>query len=88
MSYDNPTKEDVMLAGRSCEVIEDHPTRREGRTKVLLGYTGPDEPIHIVANVRLFEADFSRRVEVVTVYRPEAPFWVDERTHGREKRDD
>lgn len=89
MSYDDlTTKEDVMSAGGSCEVIEDYPNRREGRTKVLLGYTGPNEPIHIVANVRLFEADFRWRVEVVTVYRPESPFWVDERTRGREKSDD
>jgi hypothetical protein len=49
---------------------------------VLLGFTGPDEPLHIVVNVKAFESDFQHRVEVVTVYRPEAPRWVDERTRG------
>ncbi|MBA2726254.1 MAG: DUF4258 domain-containing protein [Actinobacteria bacterium] len=83
MRYDQLTKDDVMRAGKSCEVLEDYPTRSEGRTKVLLGFIGPDEPVHIVANVRLFESDLSNRVEIVTVYRPEPPRWVDERTRGR-----
>ena len=81
--FDQLTKTDVMRAGKSCEVLEDDPTRREGRTKVLLGFIGPDEPIHIIVNVRLFESDLSNRVEIVTVYRPGPPRWVDERTRGR-----
>jgi len=80
--FEKLTEADVARAGQRCEVIEDYPTRREGRTKVLLGYLGPDDPLHIVVNVRLFEADFTNRVEVVTVYRPEPPRWIDERTGG------
>lgn len=82
MRFDNVTKAEVHLAGAKCEVLEDYPSRREGRTKVLLGFTGPDEPLHIVVNVKAFESDLQDRVEVVTVYRPEAPRWVDERTRG------
>ena len=82
MRLDGLTAPDVDRAGRECEVIEEDPTRREGRTKVLLGYVGPDEPLHIVVNVRHFEDDFTKRVEVVTVYRPEPPRWIDERTRG------
>lgn len=84
--YDNLTTADVMRAGKSCEVLEDYPTRREGRTKVLLGLTRPDEPLHIVVNVKQFESDLTNRVEVVTVYRPEPPRWSDERTRGRNER--
>jgi hypothetical protein len=82
MRLDNVTNADVQLAGSRCEVLEDYPARREGRTKVLLGFTGPDEPLHIVVNVKAFESDLQDRAEVVTVYRPEAPRWVDERTRG------
>lgn len=85
MRYDNIRNSDVYLAGAGCEVLEDYPTRREGRTKVLLGFTGPDEPLHVVVNVKLFESDPQYRVEVVTVYRPEAPRWVNERTRGDER---
>jgi hypothetical protein len=82
MRFDNVTSTDVRLAGARCEVLEDYPSRREGRTKVLLGFTGPDEPLHIVVNVKAFESNLQDRVEVVTVYRPEPPRWVDERTRG------
>lgn len=82
MRLDSVTKKDVHLAGAKCEVLEDHPERREGRTKVLLGFTGPDDPLHIVVNVKDFESDLNERVEVVTVYRPEPPRWRDERTRG------
>ena len=62
MRLDGLTGADVDRAGQRCEVIEDDPARREGRTKVLLGFLGPDEPLHIVVNVRLYEADFTNRV--------------------------
>lgn len=72
---------DLSRAGRACEVLEDQ-DRPEGRTKLLLGYLGPDEPIHVVVNVKRFEADIEDPVDVVTVYRPEQPWWIDERTRG------
>ncbi len=82
MRLDDIPSEHVYFAGAKCEVLEDYPSRREGRTKVLLGFTGPDDPLHIVVNVKAFESDLQNRVEVVTVYRPEALRWLDERTRG------
>lgn len=74
--------DDVIAAGRSAEVLEEDRSRSEGATKVLLGSTGSEEPIHLVVNVEAFEADHRKRVRLVTAYRPEPPEWADERTRG------
>lgn len=67
-------------AGTGSELLEDYSTRREGHTKLLLGYVGGDAPVHIVVNVSAFESDWSEPLVVVTVYEPEGPGWIDERT--------
>lgn len=82
MRLDGLTGADVGRAGRKCEVIEDDPTRREGRTRFCSATSDPTNPCTSWVNVRHFEADFTNRVEIVTVYRPEPPRWIDERTRG------
>lgn len=82
MAEDDVTAELVVGAGCNCEVLEEYTRRREGRTKLLLGYLEGDEPLHVVVNVQRFENDFEARVEVVTLYRPRPPKWTDERTRG------
>lgn len=72
---------ELSRAGCACELLEDH-DRPEGRTKLLLGYLSPAEPIHIAVNVKRFEANQEDSLDVVTVYRPERPWWIDERTRG------
>jgi hypothetical protein len=49
---------------------------------LLLGYA-QFMPVHLVTNVSDFEQDDSRPLAVVTVYKPESPRWLDERTRGR-----
>jgi len=69
-------------AGSSLELLEDYPERERGHTKLLLGYLTQDDAIHLVANVEAFEDDPSEPLVVVTVYRPEPPWWTHERTRG------
>lgn len=75
----------ITEAGAQSELLEDYPTRREGHTKLLLGYAGEDRPVHIVVNVSAFESDWSEPLVVVTVYEPEGPGWLDERTRRVEE---
>ncbi|MBA2366870.1 MAG: DUF4258 domain-containing protein [Actinobacteria bacterium] len=82
MAEDDVTAELVVEAGCACEVLEEYTRRREGLTKLLLGYFEGDEPLHVVVNVQRFESNFEARLEVVTVYRPRTPKWADERTRG------
>jgi len=82
MAEDDVTAERVVEACCDCEVLEEYARRREGRTKLLLGYLEGEEPLHVVVNVQRFENNFEARLEVVTVYRPRPPKWTDERTRG------
>ena len=70
----------LLNAGARSELLEDYSDRPEGHRKLLLGYVGPDWPVHIVIDVDAFEADFSEPIMVVTAYRPEPPEWPDELT--------
>jgi hypothetical protein len=72
---------ELSSAARNCEVLEDR-DRPEGRTKLLLARPAGSDPIHVVVNVKRFEADQEDPLDVVTVYRPELPWWIDERTRG------
>ncbi len=79
---DRLTTEQVRAAGEGAELLEEYPDRPQGYTKLLLGYAGPDQPVHLVANVAAFEDDASEPIVLVTVYQPEPPGWRDERTRG------
>lgn len=73
---------DIQNAGSQAELLEDYVDRVEGHTQLLLGYARPHEPLHLVVNVDAHERDPAEPVVVVTVYRPEPPSWIDERTRG------
>lgn len=83
MLLERLTTEDVVRAAGRCELLEEYPDRPEGFTKLLLGYVRPDRPIHLVVNVEAYERDWSEPLVVVTVYEPERPSWLDERTRAR-----
>ncbi len=80
MQIDEIDTRELFRAGGQCDVLEEYAERHEGLTKLLLGFLGPDDPVHIVANVELFESDAAEPLVIVTVYRPETPRWQDERT--------
>ncbi len=82
MAMESVSTNDVIVAGSGAEVVEEDRDRPQGVTKVVLGYSPPDEPLHLVVNVDAFESDLARRPRLVTVYRPSRPQWRDERTRG------
>lgn len=86
MRLDHLTEADVHRAGIDCELLEDYPDRREGHMLLLLGYIGPERPIHLVVGCEAFERDWSKPLVLVTVYVPEPPGWSDERTRARKSR--
>lgn len=86
MLIDRITLNDVLRAGAGSDLLEDYRDRPQGHTLLLLGYVRPEKPIHLVVNVEAFEADWSDPVVLVTVYEPEPPEWMDERTRGRKVR--
>lgn len=74
--------QDIRRAGSDSDLLEEYPERPQGRTQLLLGHARPGKPVHLVVNVAAFEDDFSEPIAVVTVYEPEPPEWMDERTRG------
>jgi hypothetical protein len=72
-------------AGSDGELLEDYPSRREGHTKLLLGFAGAKRPVHVVVNVHAYESNWSEPIAVVTVYEPESPEWADEKTRGKRR---
>lgn len=74
---------DLRHAGSGCELLEEYPERPEGHTKLILGSSQDGRPIHLVLNVERFEQDPAEPLAVVTVYEPESPEWLDERTRRR-----
>lgn len=83
MFQDNVSLTDLKRAAVESELIEDYPDRPDGHRMLLLGYRGPDRPVHIVVDLADYEKDWSEPITVVTVYVPEPPEWVDERTRAR-----
>lgn len=81
-ALENLTAPDVARLGSECEVLEEYPDRPQGMSKLLLGYAAENDPVHVVVNVAAIEADPSEPLRIVTVYRPEAPKWRDERMRG------
>lgn len=81
MKLERFSVDDLSSVGGSSEILEEYPERPEGYSKLLLGFL-EDRPLHIVINVQEFHDDPSYPLAVVTVYQPEAPSWLDERTRG------
>ncbi len=66
----------VQALGRG-EVLEDYPDDPRGPSALILGHTAAGRPIHVVCAL-----DPCGTLVVITVYEPEPPHWVDERTRG------
>lgn len=86
MRLEGLTADDIRRAGSECELLEDYRGRPQGHTMLLLGLIGPNRPVHIVVNIENFERDWSERLDIVTVYVPTKPAWLDERTRARMQR--
>lgn len=72
---------DVVVALINGEIIEDYPDDPRGASCLVLGYTQENQPIHVVCSL-----DVNGSVVIITVYEPERPKWIDEKTRG-EKND-
>jgi len=59
------------------EVIEDYPDDPRGASMLVLGYTDRGTAFHTVCSF-----DPSGTLVMITVYAPELPKWIDERTRG------
>jgi hypothetical protein len=60
-----------------AEVLEDYPNAPRGPSVLVLGYTAAGHAIHAVCAF-----DPAGTLLVITVYEPEPPKWLDERTRG------
>jgi hypothetical protein len=68
----------VVMSIANGEVIENYPEDPRGHSCLVLEYVGPGKPMHAVCGL-----DPSGILIVITVYFPEPPKWIDERTRGR-----
>ena len=66
--------EDIEEAILSGEILEDYPGDPGGPSCLILGFSG-GRPVHIVCGMTTTEW-----VRIITVYRPQPPKWIDERT--------
>lgn len=69
----------VLEALRTGEVLEDYPLDPRGASCLVLGHHA-EQALHVVCGTR----DKGSKLVVITVYRPEPPRWIDERTRGRD----
>ena len=68
---------EVLKALAEGEIIETYPEDLRGASCLILGRGPNDEPLHIVCSM-----DSEGYLVIITVYRPEKPKWIDERTRG------
>jgi hypothetical protein len=59
------------------EILEDYPSDPRGPSALVLGHDQGGMPLHAVVAF-----DPTGTLIVITVYEPEPPKWVDERTRG------
>lgn len=69
--------EELVCALATGEVLEDYPDDPRGPSALVLGYTVHREPLHAVCAF-----DPGGTLLIITVYKPEPPKWVDERTRA------
>jgi hypothetical protein len=67
----------VAIAIANGEIIEDYPKDPRGHSCLVLGYIEPSKPVHAVCGM-----DPSGTLIIITVYFPEPPKWISERTRG------
>ncbi|HEY8692656.1 MAG TPA: DUF4258 domain-containing protein, partial [Chloroflexota bacterium] len=59
------------------EILEDYPEDPRGPSALVLGHASAKRPLHVVCAF-----DPSGTLLVITVYEPEPPNWLDERTRN------
>ena len=59
------------------EILEDYPDDPRGASALVLGHTHDGRSLHIVCAF-----DPSGTLVVITVYEPEPPWWLNERTRS------
>jgi len=69
----------VAMAIANGEIVEDYPDDPRGHSCLVLGYVEPGKPVHAVCGM-----DPSGTLIIITVYFPEPPKWINERTRGKE----
>ena len=62
------SREEVVEAILSGEIIEDYPTHHYGPLCLILGWTAAVRPLHVLASVAI-------RPRIVTVYEPDPERW-------------
>jgi hypothetical protein len=70
MDNDDLEVEDVMNIAETGELIANYPGDKPHPSKLVLGWIGNKEPIHVV-----FAIDSQKRKHIITVYRPDAAIW-------------
>ena len=68
---------EIQQAGAGALIIEDYPDDPRGASMLVLGYTDGGAALHTVCSF-----DPSGTLVMITVYVPEPPKWIDERTRG------
>lgn len=68
---------EVLKALAKGEIIESYPEDLRGASYLVLGRGPDDEHLHIVCSI-----DSEGYLVIITVYKPEKPKWVNERTRG------
>ena len=68
---------ELVQALSAGEVLENYPDDPRGPSALVLGHTDDGRPIHAVCAL-----DLCGTLLIVTVYEPEPPHWIDERTRG------
>jgi hypothetical protein len=69
--------EELQSAILSGEILEDYPNDPRGPSCLILGYS-QDRPIHVVCGGTPINW-----VRIITIYRPDLPKWIDERTRAQ-----
>jgi hypothetical protein len=59
------------------EILEDYPDDPRGASMLILGRTDEGNALHTMCSF-----DVSGTLVIITVYEPEQPRWIDERTRG------
>ena len=76
---DGLTIDEVERALSKVELLEDYPDDPRGSSCLVLGSTNI-QPLHVVCGLTK-----QARLIIITIYRPEMPKWLDERTRNRPK---
>ncbi len=69
--------EELVQTLANGEILEDYPDDPRGASALVLGHTHDGRSLHVVCAF-----DPSGTLLVITVYEPERPWWLDERTRS------